>query len=96
MGRYETPVTITAAREINSYLKFDAANPDRASLESNIWMNDVYSKILNINVDYLWTAASDQYATKWNTSIASGSVPDTAAVNVTSMPSSLRPAWWRI
>ena len=46
--------------------------------------------MLGIKLDYLWTPAADQYATKWNTSIASNDLPDMGWVDANTYKSLLQ------
>ncbi len=74
-GKYETPITVNVVRSIDSTMKFDEKYPETYSLESNVW-SKAYEENLGIKLNYLWTPTSDQYDTKWITSITSGDLPD--------------------
>ena len=52
---YDEPITITLARPVTSNVKFDTSNPDRESIESNLWIR-TYKEELNIDgVDFVET-----------------------------------------
>lgn len=78
-GKYEEGVTLTVAKELRSGLKFNTADEKTKSLEENIWAA-AYEEELGITLDYIWTAASDAYTSKWNASLATGDIPDIAIV----------------
>ena len=82
MGKYTPEITVSTVRVLSSTTKFDTQNPDRASLQQNIWQK-AYKDQLGINWDYLWTPNQDQYDQKWNVAIASGDIPDMAEVDAT-------------
>jgi len=82
LGKYSSPITLTAVRSVDSTYKFDTSNPETSSLEKNVW-STAYQEQLGINIKYLWTCAPDQYDSKWNVSIASGDIPDIAPVDQT-------------
>lgn len=79
-GRYDDQVTLTAAASLNSSIKFDDSNPDRRSMDENIWQS-AYDKYLNVHLDYIWTPAPEQYNQKWNAALATGDIPDIAVVD---------------
>lgn len=73
---YEEPITITVGRAVTSNIKFDTSNPDRESIENNLWIR-TYKEELNIDVEYLFTTPTEEDAdAKWYTAIASGDIPD--------------------
>ncbi len=88
-GKYDPTITIKAVRTLDSTIKFDESLEDTKSLESNVW-SKAYEDMLGIKLDYLWTPAADQYATKWNTSIASNDLPDMGWVDANTYKSLLQ------
>lgn len=79
-GKYEDEITVTSVRTLDSTVKFEDGNPDRASLKENIWQR-AYKEQLGINLEYLWTPSTEQYNAKWNVAMASGDIPDCAVVD---------------
>ncbi len=79
-GKYSPAIEVTAARYNNSNFKFIPGDPEKDSLEKNVWIT-AYEEQLGIQVKYLWIPPVDQYEQKWNVSIASNDIPDVAAVN---------------
>lgn len=79
-GKYDETVTLTVACALNSSVKFDESDPDRRSIEENIWRT-AEEKYLGINLDYIWTPTSEQYNSKWNAALATGDIPDIAVVD---------------
>ena len=79
-GKYEEGITLTTVRSMNSTVKFDASNPDMASLTENVWYN-AYQEQLGITLEYLWTPTDEQYTEKWNAALATGDIPDFAIVD---------------
>ena len=75
-------ITLTTVRSLDSTTKFDENNPDRKSLEENIW-NRTYEEKYGVKLEYLWTPNSNQYDSKWNAALATGDIPDFATVNST-------------
>lgn len=80
LGKYEDEITITCVRTLDSTVKFEDGNPDRASLEENIWQR-AYKEQLGINLEYLWTPTTEQYNAKWNAAMATNDIPDCAVVD---------------
>lgn len=79
LGKYGEEITLTTVRTLDSTVKFEPGNPDRASLEENIWQRS-YKEELGINLEYLWTPNTEQYEQKWNTAMATKDLPDFAVV----------------
>ena len=77
-GKYEEEVTFSVACS-STNLVFDSSQDGYASLDDNVWTR-AYKDQLGINLDYIWTAPDDDYATKWNVSITAGDIPDVAIV----------------
>lgn len=81
LGKYETPIDMTAARIAESIVKFDPSDPNKKSYDENIWIK-TYAEKLGINLSYSFTAPDlEQYKSKWNTMAASGKLPDIAVVD---------------
>lgn len=78
----EEEVTLTTVFALDSTWKFEEGNPDRASMEENVWMR-AYKEQLGLNIEYLWTPNREQYAQKWNAALATGDIPDFAVVDET-------------
>lgn len=79
LGKYGEEITLTTVRTLDSTVKFEPGNPDRASLEENIWQRS-YKEELGINLEYLWTPNTEQYEQKWNAAMATQDLPDFAVV----------------
>ena len=79
LGKYGEEITLTTVRTLDSTVKFEPGNPDRASLEENIWQRS-YKEELGINLEYLWTPNTEQYEQKWNAAMATKDLPDFAVV----------------
>lgn len=79
-GKYTPAIEVTAARYNNSNFKFIPGDPEKDSLENNVWIT-AYEEQLGIKVKYIWTPPMEQYEQKWNVSIASNDIPDIAPVN---------------
>ena len=77
-GKYEDEITLSVACS-STNLVFDSSQDGYASLDDNVWTR-AYKDQLGINLDYIWTAPDDDYATKWNVSITAGDIPDVAIV----------------
>lgn len=82
LGKYDSTVTLSTVRFLDSNVKFDAGNPAKKSLTENAWAS-AYQDQLNIKFNYLWTPNLDEYDSKWNVAIASGDIPDCASVDST-------------
>ncbi len=78
-GKYEEEITLTIAAD-DGMMKFDSTQDGYGSIDDNVWTR-LYKERLGINLEYIWTAPTDQYSTKWNVSIASGDIPDVAVVS---------------
>ncbi|MEG2018552.1 MAG: extracellular solute-binding protein [Clostridium sp.] len=79
MGKYEEPVTVTA---ILSYGSAPTACPPDLTPETQSFVQ-LAKDVLNIDVEFLWTAPEDQYAQKLGVAMASGDLPDFMALNAT-------------
>src|SRR5688572_69976 len=79
-GKYEEPIVLTTVRsfETNEQL------PEGDTPENNQYTRAV-KEMLNIDVQYLWTAATADYDSKVNLSIASNDLPDAMVVNLTQL-----------
>jgi putative aldouronate transport system substrate-binding protein len=80
-GKYEPGITINYARSLDSTVKFTPGDPNRDSLEKNIWTQALQDQ-LGISIKYLWTPAVEQYEAKWNVAVASGDIPDMGVVSL--------------
>ncbi len=78
-GKYEPGITVSVVRALGDDVKFEPGNPERESLEKNIWAS-VYEEELGITLDYKWTVPIDQITNKWNLAIASKDFPDMGLV----------------
>jgi len=76
MGKYDSPITITAARSLNDNVTFKEGD----SLEDNIWTR-TYEDELGIILEYDWIAPKAQYDERANVSIMSNQIPDIIQVN---------------
>jgi putative aldouronate transport system substrate-binding protein len=78
LGKYETPIELTAVRNYNQGTKFIAGDNEN----DNTWTR-AYEEELGIKLKYDWvtTGTSDQYNQKLNLSISSGDLPDTFSVD---------------
>ncbi|MDL2293523.1 extracellular solute-binding protein [Ruminococcaceae bacterium OttesenSCG-928-D13] len=81
-GKYEEPIKLTAVRILESNVKFEPGNPERDSVDQNVWQT-AYLEQLGIELEYIWTPNAEQYSQKWNVAIASGDIPDIAVVDET-------------
>lgn len=81
-GKYSPTITLTTARSLDSYVKFNPDKPTQKSLTENIWATS-YEEQLGIKFNYIWTPNSEQYNSKWNVALASGDIPDIAEVDGT-------------
>jgi putative aldouronate transport system substrate-binding protein len=79
-GKYEEPITLTTVRSFETSEQL----PEGDTPESNQYTRAVKEE-LNIDVQYLWTAATADYDSKVNLSIASNDVPDAMVVNLTQL-----------
>ena len=78
-GKYEDEITIEIALD-SSNMKFDSTEDGYGSMEDNVWTR-AYKEELGINLEYIWTAPTDEYDTKWNVSITADDIPDVAIVS---------------
>lgn len=78
-GKYDPVLTIKVAKEIDPFTIFDTSDPNKESLESNVWTK-AYEEHLGIKFDYVLVAPSDQYVTRWNLAIASRNIPEMGLV----------------
>ena len=79
-GKYEEPIVLTTVRSFETSEKL----PEGDTPENNQYTRAV-KEILNIDVQYLWTAATADYDQKVNLSIASNDLPDAMVVNLTQL-----------
>ncbi|MCD9022499.1 extracellular solute-binding protein [Cohnella silvisoli] len=80
LGKYETPIEVTTARSLGSTVQF----AEGESLDNNVWYRG-YKDDLGIILKNEWTVPDAQYGQKMNVSIASGSIPDIVAVDLTQL-----------
>ncbi|MCM3748162.1 extracellular solute-binding protein [Paenibacillus pasadenensis] len=79
MGKYEEPVTVT---QILSYRAPEEADAlAGVTPETNGYLKDLKEQ-LNIDVKYLWSVPTDQYAQKFSLALASGDLPDVMQVDL--------------
>ncbi|MBO7744581.1 extracellular solute-binding protein [Paenibacillus sp. MWE-103] len=76
LGKYETPIEVSAVRPISEGTKFNEGE----SIDDNVWSR-AYADQLGIKVKYLWTTPAAQYDQKLNIAIASNDLPDIMPVN---------------
>jgi len=76
LGKYETPIEVTAVRAVASTMKFE--NGD--TIDNNGWTK-LYEKELGIKLKYLWTVDASQYDQKLNVMMTTGKLPDIMPVS---------------
>ncbi len=81
-GRYADPVKLTFIKSTDStamtkYGKMEELFGE--TLEDNRWTR-LFKDVLNIEVEYLWTADISQYDQKWKLALASGEIPDVSPI----------------
>jgi len=76
LGKYETPIEVTAVRSVLSTMKFE--NGD--TIDNNGWTK-LYEKELGIKLKYLWTVDASQYDQKLNVMMTTGKLPDIMPVS---------------
>ncbi len=74
-GKYDPVITINTVKAVGDETRFEPGNPERESLEENVWAK-AYEEKLGIKLNYIWTTTPDQFENKWNLSIASRDLPD--------------------
>jgi putative aldouronate transport system substrate-binding protein len=80
-GKYDPIITLSTSRTTSPIVVFDASNPEKKSYEENRWVR-TWREDLGVQLTYSWIAPDEESnVTKWNTAIASQSVPDFAYVN---------------
>lgn len=79
-GKYDEPVVLTTVRSFETSEQL----PEGDTPENNQYTRAVKEE-LNIDVQYLWTAATADYDQKVNLSIASNDLPDAMVVNLTQL-----------
>jgi putative aldouronate transport system substrate-binding protein len=79
-GKYDEPVVLTTVRSFETSEQL----PEGDTPEDNQYTRAV-KDVLNIDVQYLWTAATADYDSKVNLSIASNDLPDAMVVNLTQL-----------
>lgn len=77
-GKYDTTITIKAARKSRPNIKFIAGED-----YTNNVVSKEYKEKLNIDVQYDWIVDEAQYEQKVNLSIAANAIPDTLQVTAT-------------
>ncbi len=80
LGKYESPIRVSAVRAISEGMKFNEGE----SIDNNVWSR-AYESELGIAVDYLWTAPAAQYDQKLNIAIATDDLPDIMPVNASQL-----------
>ena len=81
-GRYEEPVKITFVKQTDSTMINKFANMEEKfgeTLEDNRWTR-LFKDVLNIEVEYIWTADVSQFEQKWKLAMASGDIPHASPV----------------
>jgi len=79
-GAYEETIVLTSVRSFETSEEL----PEGDTPEENQYTRAVKDQ-LNIDVEYLWTAATADYDQKVNLSIASNDLPDAMVVNMTQL-----------
>lgn len=88
-GKYDPPITITMSTIVNAQASYDENDPEKKSVSENRWINAYLDK-LGIKIVFKWISPDgDSDTTKWNTAIASGSIPDVAIMTNGSVYQSL-------
>ncbi|WP_213514664.1 extracellular solute-binding protein [Paenibacillus montaniterrae] len=85
-GKYETPITIRFARDVDNDMQ-DNIIPKTPgeTVEDNRWLK-AFSEKLGINVVYDWTVSGgDAYTQKMNVTLTSGDLPDMLRVTPAQM-----------
>jgi putative aldouronate transport system substrate-binding protein len=70
-GKYDPPIELTAARKVDSNMKFR----DGESIDNNIWTQTLENE-LGVKVKNIWVAVESQFEHKINVAIASNDLPD--------------------
>ncbi len=78
LGKYEEPITVTQV--LGFAPPQDANTPKSTTPETNGYVTKL-KEMLNIDLKYLWTVPTDQFAQKFSLSVASGELPDVMAVS---------------
>lgn len=84
MGKYETPITIHFARQVDDTIEANVlANYPDQTIEDNFWLK-TYEDELGIKVVYDWIVkGGDEYKQKLNVTLASNEIPDMMSVEAT-------------
>lgn len=77
MGKYDEPVKVTA---ILSYGAAGTNVPPETTPETQGFVK-IAKELLNIELEFLWTAPPDQYEQKLGVAMASGDLPDVMSLN---------------
>lgn len=93
LGKYEEPITVTQV--LGFAPPQDANTPKSTTPETNGYVTKL-KEMLNIDLKYLWTVPTDQFAQKFSLSVASGELPDVMAVNQSEFENSGKTACWPI
>ena len=80
-GKEDPVITLSTVRTMDATIRFDQSDPDKRSFDENRW-NRIFLEELGINLTNKWIASdANAELTRWNTTIASGDIPDFARVN---------------
>lgn len=76
-GKYDPPITITTAKPAQTNMEYS----NNQTVDNNVWLDEIKERY-GIIVEHKFTATGEDYATKVNTSIASGDIPDFMEYNI--------------
>jgi putative aldouronate transport system substrate-binding protein len=74
-GKYSPAIEVHVVKEADQSQKFITGNPDVESYEVNM-INQMVEDKLGIKLIYDWIVPTEQFNTKYNLTIASGTLPD--------------------
>ena len=80
LSKYNPPIEITFVREISDGLEDTIKGLSGETLHDNRWSR-LYEQVLGIDIEYAWTARSEQYFKKLDIMLASGNISDIVKVN---------------
>jgi len=80
LSKYNPPIEITFVREISDGLEDTIKGLSGETLYDNRWSR-LYEQVLGIDIEYAWTARSEQYFKKLDIMLASGNISDIVKVN---------------
>jgi len=81
LRKYEPAIEMRVIKQMDQSQKLIAGNPDMESYEVNA-VNKQVLNTLGIKLKYDWVVPREQFNTKWNLTIASGSLPDVMTMNL--------------